>query len=158
MEHWCAFLLYLRTYYRTEILDSFQNMLFLQISKLIAEEYKKREFAEPKYFNALDQMLADSDYVCGTEKFATDLSIKGNSVFRYLMSDGHLCYQTTCPVIITYFSNWVSFRYYFNHRSSRDPWPAWSGVKHSEEQEFTFGGPLRNPSDYKPDDIKVSAV
>ena len=88
MEHWCAF--FVSTYYRTEILDSFQNMLFLQISKLIAEEYKKREFAEPKYFNALDQMLADSDYVCGTEKFAKDLSIKGNSVFRYLMSDGHL--------------------------------------------------------------------
>jgi len=151
-------LFFVPTYYRTEILGSFQNILFLQISKLIAEEYKKREFAEPKYFNALDQMLGDSDFVCGAEKFATDLSIKGNSVFRYLMSDGQLCYQTTCPVIITYFSNWFSLRYYFNQRSSRDPFPAWSGVKHGEEIIFIFGRPLRKPSDYKPDDIKVSVV
>ena len=38
----------------------------------------------------------------------------------------------------------VTIRYLYEHRSSADPWPEWSGVKHGDELEFTFGIPIGN--------------
>ena len=40
------------------------------------------------------------------------------------------------------------FRYHYSHMSSQNPWPAYSGVKHGDELEFTFGSPLRMPGMY----------
>ena len=58
---------------------------FFQISKLIAYEYKNRGDGILQYFKALDQMVADSDFVCGTEKFAANMSKRGHSVYRYVV-------------------------------------------------------------------------
>ena len=57
--------------------------LVLQIQKLIAYEYLGR-CPETNFtlFNALDQMVADSDFVCSVEGLAEKLSKNGNNVFR----------------------------------------------------------------------------
>ena len=48
------------------------------------------------------------------------------------------------------------YRYYYNHQSSVDPWPTWSGSKHGDEIEFTFGVPLKMPKLYSAQEIKFS--
>ena len=73
-------------------------------------------------------MAGDSDFTCNTEDFAQKLSGKGQRVFRYV----------------------------YNHQSSNDPWPTWSGSKHGDELEFTFGVPLQNPGLYSAAEIKFS--
>ena len=37
-----------------------------------------------------------------------------------------------------------------------DPWPTWSGSKHFDEIEFTFGHPLKNPRNYSANEIKMA--
>ena len=54
----------------------------MQIQRLIAYEYYDRVPGEFSLFNALDQMVADSDFVCNVEEFAQRLSNNGNWVFR----------------------------------------------------------------------------
>ena len=48
------------------------------------------------------------------------------------------------------------YRYFYNHQSSVDAWPTWSGSKHGDELEFTFGVPLRSPKLYSAQEIKFS--
>ncbi len=52
----------------------------------------------------------------------------------------------------------TSPRYYYAHKSSRDPWPKYTGVKHGDELEFTFGTPL-NPdvsTGYRADEVGLA--
>lgn len=67
--------------------------------------------------NALDKMTGDFKFACGVNEFAQRYAEEGNDVFMY----------------------------YFTQRSDEDPWPKWSGVKHGDEIDFVFGGPL-NPT------------
>ncbi|CAN7939261.1 unnamed protein product, partial [Ixodes hexagonus] len=55
-------------------------------------------------------------------------------------------YHFTCPMV-----DWANqsarigipvFQYYFKHRSTRNPWPQWTGVLHGDEIAFEFGQPL----------------
>lgn len=64
--------------------------------------------------------MGDSHFVCNSESLAQALSGNGNDVYRY----------------------------HYSHRSSTDPWPEYSGVKHGDEIEFTFGHPLTMPKKY----------
>lgn len=95
---------------------------------MIAREYENMFEGNDAYFNALDQMSADSDFVCNTEELGQKLSENGNKVFRY----------------------------FFNHQSSQNPWPAWSGVKHGDELEFTFGLPLTDRDSYPRKEIRFT--
>ena len=47
-------------------------------------------------------------------------------------------------------------RYFYNHRSSADPWPSYSGVKHGDELEFLFGVPLRQSLDHDYSDGEIT--
>ena len=81
----------------------------------------------PKFY-AYDQMLGDSDFACSVESFAEALAENGNPVYRY----------------------------YYSHRSSQDPWPKYSGTKHGDELEFTFGHPLSAPEKYTVSELKLA--
>ena len=48
------------------------------------------------------------------------------------------------------------FRYHYSHRSSRDLWPEWSGVKHGDELEFTFGQALSEPKMYSAAEVSLA--
>jgi carboxylesterase type B len=47
-------------------------------------------------------------------------------------------------------------RYYYAHRASNDPWPSWSGVKHGDEIDFTFGLPLNDPGEFMADELDLA--
>merc|ERR1711971_397126 len=95
---------------------------------LIAHEYMDKFTGRDKLFKSLDQMTGDVDMTCNVEEFAQILASRNNPVYRY----------------------------FYNHQSSVDTWPTWSGSKHGDELEFTFGVPLRSPKLYSAQEIKFS--
>ena len=55
-----------------------------QVQSLIGHSYKNLfGGAKDRYFRALDQMVADSDFVCHTEQLAQALAKNGNDVYRF---------------------------------------------------------------------------
>ncbi len=37
----------------------------------------------------------------------------------------------------------VVYEYFFNYRSTVNPWPSWTGVLHGDEIAFIFGEPFK---------------
>lgn len=72
--------------------------------------------------------MADLHFVCNTEALAQALAENGNQVYRY----------------------------YYAHRSSTDPWPRYTGVKHGDEIEFFFGHALTRPASYAVEEISFA--
>ncbi|XP_077204619.1 cholinesterase [Paroedura picta] len=72
------------------------------------------------YRDALDDVLGDYNFICPVVKFIKHFAEAGNSAFLY----------------------------FFEHRSSKLPWPEWMGVPHGYEIEFVFGLPLERRVNY----------
>ncbi|XP_005393195.1 PREDICTED: cholinesterase isoform X2 [Chinchilla lanigera] len=72
------------------------------------------------YREALDDVVGDYNFICPALEFAKAFSDLGNHVFFY----------------------------YFEHQSSKLPWPEWMGVMHGYEIEFVFGLPLERKVNY----------
>ncbi|KAM4889466.1 cholinesterase isoform 2-T2 [Thomomys bottae] len=84
-----------------------------------------------KYREALDDAVGDYNIVCPALEFADKFSDLGNHVFFY----------------------------YFEHRSSKLPWPEWMGVMHGYEIEFVFGLPLEKRANYtKPEETLSRSI
>ncbi|XP_054884015.1 acetylcholinesterase-like isoform X5 [Poeciliopsis prolifica] len=49
-----------------------------------------------------------------------------------------------------------TFFYFFDHVSSKNPWPKWAGVMHGYEIEFVFGLPLNTSLKYSEDEVTIS--
>lgn len=72
------------------------------------------------YREALDDVVGDYNIICPALEFTKKFSELGNNAFFY----------------------------YFEHRSSKLPWPEWMGVMHGYEIEFVFGLPLERRVNY----------
>ncbi|XP_044290341.1 cholinesterase [Varanus komodoensis] len=72
--------------------------------------------------------------------------------YRDAMDDVIGDYYFICPAVefIKYFvqAGNSAFLYFFDHRSSKLPWPEWMGVPHGYEIEFVFGLPLERRANY----------
>ncbi|XP_023440534.1 cholinesterase isoform X3 [Dasypus novemcinctus] len=72
------------------------------------------------YREAMDDVVGDYNIICPALEFTRKFSELGNDAFFY----------------------------YFEHRSSKLPWPEWMGVMHGYEIEFVFGLPLERRLNY----------
>lgn len=73
-------------------------------------------------------------------------------VYREALDDVVGDYNIICPALdltkkLSDFGN-NAFFYYFEHQSSKLPWPTWMGVMHGYEIEFVFGLPLERRANY----------
>ncbi|CAG7837968.1 unnamed protein product, partial [Allacma fusca] len=76
----------------------------------------------------LSDAVSDAYFVCPMREFADTWSKKGLNVYQYR----------------------------FTHRTSTNPWPEWTGVMHSDELEYFFGAPLREPERFTVQEKQLS--
>ncbi|CAG07201.1 unnamed protein product, partial [Tetraodon nigroviridis] len=81
-----------------------------------------------RYRDALNNIITDALFVCPAKDFA----------YSYNEARGK------------------PFLYYFQHRSSTNPWPEWMGVMHGYEIEFVFGLPLNPSLGYTQEEVNMS--
>ncbi|XP_053246416.1 cholinesterase [Podarcis raffonei] len=72
------------------------------------------------YRDAMDDIVGDYNFICPTVEFVKHFAEAQNNAFLY----------------------------FFEHRSSKLPWPEWMGVPHGYEIEFVFGLPLERRANY----------
>lgn len=76
----------------------------------------------------LARLHADEMFVCPVKRFMQKYSQKGAKIFLY----------------------------WFDHRSSVNPWPEWMGVMHGYEIEFVFGMPLNATLGYTKSEVNMT--
>nr|XP_034989103.1 cholinesterase isoform X3 [Zootoca vivipara] len=72
------------------------------------------------YRDAMDDIVGDYNFICPTVEFVKHFVEAQNNAFLY----------------------------FFEHRSTKLPWPEWMGVPHGYEIEFVFGLPLERRANY----------
>uniref|UniRef100_H2RUL5 Cholinesterase n=1 Tax=Takifugu rubripes TaxID=31033 RepID=H2RUL5_TAKRU len=99
------------------------------VSSIIYLHYISMFDSSPgKYRDGLKNILSDVLFVCPTKEFASSYEGVGGKPFLY----------------------------YFQHRSSVNPWPEWMGVMHGYEIEFVFGLPLNPSLGYTEEEVNMS--
>ncbi|KAG8035019.1 hypothetical protein G9C98_005441 [Cotesia typhae] len=78
--------------------------------------------------NAIDKIVGDYQFTCNVNEFAARYAETGNTVYMY----------------------------YYQHRSTNNPWPRWTGVMHADEISYIFGEPLDPSKGYTPQEITLS--
>lgn len=93
-------------------------------------QYTDWEHIDDGYLNQkmIGDVVGDFFFVCPCNYFAMQYAEHGNQVYYY----------------------------YFNHRTSSNPWGDWMGVLHGDEIDYVFGNPLNQSRRYTEDEADLS--
>ncbi|XP_064009341.1 cholinesterase isoform X1 [Pogoniulus pusillus] len=110
-----------QTEFKTALTLSFPEASQLAVEAIIFQytDWENEQKAE-HYRDAMDDVVGDYNIICPVVDFATKFAQQGHKAFFY----------------------------FFDHRSSKLPWPEWMGVMHGYEIEFVFGLPLERRVNY----------
>ncbi|XP_052542096.1 cholinesterase isoform X6 [Tympanuchus pallidicinctus] len=110
-----------KTQFEVALTLSFPQASQLAIESIIFQYTDWENEQKPEHYrDAMDDVIGDYHIICPVMEFAKKIAEVGNNVFFY----------------------------FFEHRSSKLPWPEWMGVMHGYEIEFVFGLPLERRVNY----------
>ncbi|KAF2975761.1 hypothetical protein EK904_014075, partial [Melospiza melodia maxima] len=110
-----------KTQFEAALTLAFPRASKLAIESIIFQYTDWENLGKPEHYrDAIDDVVGDSIIICPVVEFSTSFAQLGNHVFFY----------------------------FFEHRSSKLPWPEWMGVLHGYEIEFVFGLPLERRVNY----------
>ncbi|XP_032553819.1 cholinesterase [Chiroxiphia lanceolata] len=110
-----------KTQFETALTLAFPGVSKLAIESIIFQYTDWENEHKPEHYcDAADDAVGDYNIICPVMEFCTKFAQLGNNVFFY----------------------------FFEHRSSKLPWPEWMGVMHGYEIEFVFGLPLERKVNY----------
>ncbi|XP_027751936.1 cholinesterase [Empidonax traillii] len=110
-----------KTQFETALTLAFPGVSKLAIESIIFQYTDWENQHRPEHYcDAADDAVGDYNIICPVLEFTTKFAQLGNNVFFY----------------------------FFEHRSSKLPWPEWMGVMHGYEIEFVFGLPLERKVNY----------
>lgn len=125
-------------------------------------------YGAPGFSKDNDSLITRREFQAGLDMYFPNVSSLGKEailfyyvdwlgdqtreVYREALDDVIGDYNLICPALefTKTFSDLENnaFFYYFEHRSSKVPWPEWMGVMHGSEIEFVFGLPLDRGANY----------
>lgn len=109
------------TQFRDSLKVSFPEISNIGLESIVFHYTDWNDEANPaRYRDAMAEIIGDYNFVCPVLEFIKYSAMAGNN----------------------------GFLYYFEHRSSKLPWPEWMGVPHGFEIEFVFGLPLEKKANY----------
>ncbi|NXU75755.1 CHLE Cholinesterase, partial [Oreotrochilus melanogaster] len=110
-----------KTQFEAALTLAFPQASQLAIESIIFQYTDWENEEKPElYRDAMDDIIGDYNIICPTMEFTKKFAQPGHNVFFY----------------------------FFEHQSSKLPWPEWMGVMHGFEIEFVFGMPLERKANY----------
>ncbi|CAF95208.1 unnamed protein product, partial [Tetraodon nigroviridis] len=109
-------------------LDLFFGKEIEPFASTITDLYSSVTADSGRFRDFLEKTVSDAVFNCPVQKFSASYEQSGGKPFLY----------------------------YFQHRSSTNPWPEWMGVMHGYEIEFVFGLPLNASLGYTEEEVNMS--
>ncbi|NWI43982.1 CHLE Cholinesterase, partial [Picathartes gymnocephalus] len=110
-----------KTQFEAALTLAFPGVSKLAIESIIFHYTDWENVDKPEHYrDAIDDVIGDYNIICPVLEFTSSFAQLGHRVFLY----------------------------FFEHRSSKLPWPEWMGVMHGYEIEFVFGLPLERRVNY----------
>ncbi|XP_052659851.1 cholinesterase isoform X2 [Harpia harpyja] len=110
-----------KTAFEAALTQSFPAASQLAIESIIFQYTDWENEQKPEHYrDAMDDVVGDYNIICPAMEFTKKFAQLGHNAFFY----------------------------FFEHRSSKLPWPEWMGVMHGYEIEFVFGLPLERRVNY----------